>query len=257
MLFVVIGLVLSAVPASAQRANGRPASGRSAVATRPADGRATLPIIRTDRSWRNVGRSTSGQPAAARSENRDEVGRVIRGLQNDVRRMGGDYSWRRSGGLYSGHYPGIGRSLLMGVGVGMGVGLVESLVMRQQMNAAMAMSQPVAYPVPVYGGYQPPPQPQPASTVQTVQTVPLEWRIFRNRFEDLEVRVHIVGDNPEEYISIPAGGEVSKQLPSNSQVWAEVMAWKGNRQVPTQELGQRELPYHSGWVFFNPIKGEL
>ncbi len=98
---------------------------------------------------------------------------------------------------------------------------------------------------------------RPAGAMQVVEPSQPAWKVFRNRFENLEVRIHVVGENLEEYISVPAGGEVSKELPGDTKIWAEVMVWKGSRQVPTQELGQRELPYHSGWVFFNPAKGEL
>lgn len=122
--FAIVGLLLSTLPVSAQqtRQRSQPASNRPAVVVPM--GRATLPVVRMDRSWRTVGRPNMG---------------------------GGHYGGYRGG-----------RSLMVGLGVGFGVGLADSLIMRQQMNAAVAMAQPtydyqpsVQQTIPMV--YQPPP----------------------------------------------------------------------------------------------------
>lgn len=265
-LFVVLAVLAMAVPASAQ---GRGISQRGSYPSAGYGyGRDQVSVLMNE-NMRMVGGCTGWYASEGCMEFR-----------------GGFWGQNRGGhfyGYYDNYRQRIGPRILDDVIVGGVVGIISGIIQGRMNRPPQQHQDPNVIVTPPYE--QPPPPPQfPPQQQQGVRwgpdgipvavgtrpnmpgsgyrPMPVEppqpvWKIFRNRFEGLEVRIHVVGGNPDEYISIPAGGEVSKELSSDVKIWAEVMAWKGNRQVPTQELGQRELPYNSGWVFFNPAKGEL
>lgn len=152
------------------------------------------------------------------------------------------------GDLLGGHG---GAGALIGLGVGALIGAKTGGHHENQVVVTPPPQQGVYWnrgmPVAV-GTRAVPPTAMPPAPVESQ----LEWKFFRNEFEKLEVRVHIVG-HPDQDFSLSPGSEETKQLSTGARILAEALIWKGSRQVPSQDLGQRELPQHSGWAFYSPV----
>ncbi len=264
IVFVVLAFLASAVPASAQAICWGCLPGDILGDTMED----LFYVARGD----NVGLVTARNVRMVR----DLTGQLPRSLTEDLILNGSAYGLRASGGRF---YPMYDRQMrpmsrraatitgaMIGTGlgygfsgdarvtaVGAGVGALIGGFVTHRGNGGQSRDNTVVTPPserqatywshggPVPAGYRPNAEAQPT------------WKIFRNRFREAEVRVHVVGES--EYISVPAGKEVTRELPGNTKVWAEVMAWNRNEQrlVPTRDprvFGQSELPEHSGWEFY-------
>lgn len=107
------------------------------------------------------------------------------------------------------------------------------------------------------------PAPCPPGVVRTTSTpvvpaLPLESKLLQNRFKVAAVRVYLEGQMDQPVAEIPAGAEVVVKVPHGTRLVAFAQVEDGNgREVWTDKIGTRGLTANSGFVYYNPQKGEF